>query len=492
MEQSRKKVIFPQKSGQFCFLSSINSCLAKNPRGIFSLNMKTQASIVVSIMFLLVGSVVIFNSHSFSRNNEIATRFVTSIDTNTVYVTTTVLNEATSTIFVTPSLPTSIVVSLSTITSTQTNTITESQTIRQAADQQYSYLLIGGQNGSWFTNSQFPRLLQISLSNHSVRKLNPVEGQGTVWSGDSNGSDWLISGWGSDDQSVSPNPYLYVFNGTNALSDNVEDAAEAEWNGGDVFSISSNGSEWFLSGMGSGILGSVSPAPSNHLSAGFFNGTTFTDLSSELPDQMDGILYASAFGDNKWLVGGGYEGDGVLFSFNGTGFSDLTTKISSSIPEFSSIQSIGWNGQYWLIGGTGFFAMYNNSVFTDLTPSLGDVLPSQVRLSQYSVNAIDWNGSDWIIGGGAAVALSSFASHAWLVGYNSKKFTNLSSALPSYATNVGVDSSVLSIATSPSLGSWIIGGFANNNGMLLRYNGTTDDLSNLTQDMSYVNWVGSS
>ena len=69
----------------------------------------------------------------------------------------------------------------------------------------------------------------------------------------------------------------------------------------------------------------------------------------------------------------------MLFSFNGATFSDLTADIASSIPEFSSIQSIAWNGQYWLIGGTGFFAMYNNSVFTDLTQKLEAVLPLQVE-----------------------------------------------------------------------------------------------------------------
>ncbi len=75
--------------------------------------MKTQASIVVSIMFLLIGSVVIFNSHSFSQRNEVTTRFVTSIDTNTVYLTTTIDNDATTTVFVTPSLSTSTVLSSS-------------------------------------------------------------------------------------------------------------------------------------------------------------------------------------------------------------------------------------------------------------------------------------------------------------------------------------------------------------------------------------------
>jgi hypothetical protein len=267
------------------------------------LNTKVQASLALSIVVLLIGPVVIFNSHSFSLKDE--SRVVTSVETTTEYLTRTVFSQATSTMFVTPSSPTSVV--SQEFTTTTTATVIESQE-NQAMNQQYGYLLVGGQSGSWFTNSQFPRLLQISLSNKTARRLDPVTGEGTVWSGDYNGSDWLISGWGTDDGSGSPNPYLYVFNGTNALSDQVEDSAEAEWNGGDVFSISSNGSTWFLSGMGSGILPSLSYNATNHLSAGLFNGTTFTDLSYELPQQMDGILYANAFGDNEWLVGGWVPG----------------------------------------------------------------------------------------------------------------------------------------------------------------------------------------
>jgi hypothetical protein len=172
--------------------------------------------------------------------------------------------------------------------------------------------------------------------------------------------------------------------------------------------------------------------------------------------------------------------------------SRITQQIASAIPEFSSIQSIGWNGQYWLIGGTGFLAMYNNSIFTDLTPYLSSVLPAQVTQSQYSVNAIDWNGSSWLIGGGEAVALNTFESFSWLVSYNSTTFLNLNSALPSYATGVDSDSSVLSIVLSSASNAWIIGVYAGDKGMLLSYNGSTEDLSNLTGDMNYVIWVGSS
>ena len=370
-------------------------------------------------------------------------------------------------------------------------TSTRSQVIQNVMDQSDNYILVGGQNGTWFTDSQFPRLLQISLSTHVVRKLNPVTGEGTVWSGDYNGSDWLISGWGSDDGSGAPNPYLYLYNGTNALSDNIEDAAEAEWNGGDVFAISSNGSSWFLSGMGSGILDNYYSGESNHLSAGIFNGTVFTDLSTLLPEQMDGILYANAFGNNEWLIGGGYQEDGVLFSWNGATFTDLTAIIGSRIPEFGSVQSIGWNGQYWLIGGRGFLAMYNNSVFTDLTPKLSSILPPQVLSSDYYVNAVAWNGSTWLIGGGDAVAMGTISSAPFLASFNSTNFTDLTSALPSGAIQSDSDASVLSIAPSPVYG-WIIGGYLGTGGMLLSYDtGSAVNLSQLTGDLSYVIWVGS-
>src|SRR5208337_982474 len=60
------------------------------------------------------------------------------------------------------------------------------------------YILVGGQNGSWFKHGQAPRLYRILLSNYSVTKLAPVSSQGTVWGGSWNGSQWLISGWGTD------------------------------------------------------------------------------------------------------------------------------------------------------------------------------------------------------------------------------------------------------------------------------------------------------
>jgi hypothetical protein len=58
----------------------------------------------------------------------------------------------------------------------------------------YGYILVGGQEGSWFSKSQIPRLLKIDLGTNSTTSLIPVTGDGTVWTGGSNSSDWLISG----------------------------------------------------------------------------------------------------------------------------------------------------------------------------------------------------------------------------------------------------------------------------------------------------------
>jgi hypothetical protein len=299
------------------------------------MKIKVQAAVGISIILILLRSIVILNTRSFSQQGYTVTRIQTT--TETEYIMRTLMTDATNTDFITQgTTSTTLLTEPYTITAAEIQTITAST--HEEASQLDSYILAGGQNGSWFTNAQFPRLYQISVAGHYSRKVNLLSGEGTVWSGDSNGSDWLISGWGDEPLSGSPNPFLHIYDGSKSLNDSIEDAAEAEWNGGDVFAISSNGSSWFLSGMGSGILSSYSPDAINHLSAGLFNGKTFTDLSSKIPDQMDGILYANAYNGADWLVGGGYLGVGVLFSFNGSTFTDLTGEIESAVPSFGSVQ----------------------------------------------------------------------------------------------------------------------------------------------------------
>jgi len=343
------------------------------------------------------------------------------------------------------------------------------------------YLFVGGQNGTWFQDGQSPRAYEIYFENLSSVPLLPVKSGGTVWGGGFNGSQLLVSGRGSDDDSLGP--YVALYSGAKVVTEgSLDDYGQASsWDGGDVFSASYNGKEWLLSGLGSGVLPSYLSGPTNHMSLGVFNGSAFTDLSAIVPDQHDSILYTNAWNGQYWLVGGGYKDDGVLFTFDGTKFVDLTFRAQNAIPSFASVQSIGWNGSDWLVGGVGFLAEYDGHTFTDLTLRLQHAVSRPVR----SVNAITWNGQSWMIGGGTPVAQLT-PSHAWLASYTSDNFSDLSTTLPSYVSEQS--SSILTI-TSVN-GVLMVGGYSGNQGILLAYNeGAVTDYSRLVSSLTYVNWI---
>ena len=87
---------------------------------------------------------------------------------------------------------------------------------------------------------------------------------------------------------------------------------------------------------------------------------------------------------------------------------DLTAVIKRSVPSFASVESIAWNGHYWLLGGSGFLAEYDGSKFTDLTPNLSAALKQSVSIISFqSVNALSWNGTAWMLGGGEPVAVDT-------------------------------------------------------------------------------------
>ena len=345
-------------------------------------------------------------------------------------------------------------------------------------------VFVGGQNGTWFQQGQFPRLSQLSLQNETYVQLHPVRSEGTVWGGGYNGSQLLVSGWGSDDGS--PGPYVWLYNGAQVVTEgSLDEYGQAStWSGGDVFAASYNGYEWLLSGLGSGVLPTYSDDAINHMGLGTFNGSVFTDLSSLVPEQQDAILYTNAWNGQYWLVGGGGPSDnGVLFTFDGKNVHDLTPLAENAIASFGSVQSIAWNGSYWLIGGVGFLAEFDGTTFTDLTQRL----TSQLGTNNSTVNAIAWNGQTWMLGGGTPIVQLT-TGHAWIASYNSTSLVDLASALPSYMANETQTSSILSIAVSN--GMWILGGYSGDQGVLLAYHGgfLTDD-SNLVSGFTYVDWV---
>ncbi len=354
------------------------------------------------------------------------------------------------------------------------------------------YVLVGGQNGTWFQPGQAPRLYQILLPEYSATPLMPVTSQGTVWGGSWNGSQWLISGWGTDSGINGSNPYIYLHDGREQVVAGTLTlySSESSWHGGDIFAASYNGKQWLLSGLGSGIFPAISGQVSNHMSLATFDGYRFTDLSALVPRQDDAILYANAWNGRYWLVGGGYGrpyypiARKVLFMFDGAKVNDLTAQAEEQVATFGPVQTIGWNGRYWLIGGVGFLATFDGRNFVDLTSELSSLIGSG-----FNVNAMAWNGLEWMLAGGSPVA-QLLPGKAWVATYSGSQFMDLSEFLPWYVTGTTQTSSVLSVAFANS--SWILGGYSKPyGGMLLSYgNGAFKDLSYFAKDMSYVTWVG--
>lgn len=372
-----------------------------------------------------------------------------------------------------------------------------------------TYILVGGQNGIWFQQGQNPILYRISLPEYAAVQLEPVPSEGTVWTGGWNGSQWLISGWGTYPGPHGSNPYIYLYDGeTQVVAGSLSQfESESSWHGGDVFATSYNGKYWLLSGMGSDSLPGLDiEEPVNHMSLATFDGNNFTDLSGKVPRQQDGILYANAWNGTTWLVGGGYAEFGVLFSFDGKTIFDLTDKITANVPTFASVQSIAWNGKYWLIGGVGFLAKYDGHKFTDLTAQLRSALrvhmldvasivdslsannwaPHRFRLT---VNSIGWNGTSWMLGGGSPIAQTT-PNVAWAASYGENGIVDVSSLFPSHVAQPDLSgSSILSICYAGD--RWIFGGYSDGHAILLIYAGeSTTDVSNLVSSMNYVIWVG--
>lgn len=358
-----------------------------------------------------------------------------------------------------------------------------------------SYLLVGGQEGTWFRTNQESRLYQVYISNRSVTELTPTVEPSAIWTGAWNGSQWLISGFGAASTALNAsNPFIYLYDGQHQIVAGTPllGKQQASWSGGDIFAASYGSKKWLLSGLGFGSIGG--PKYSNRMSLGTFDGYNFTDISSSIPNQWDAILYANDWNGQYWLVGGGYEGnEGVLFRYDGSRFTDLSPKLGSVIPQFDSVQAIGWNGNYWLIGGVGFLVKYDGQEFTDLNPQLNTVLNPKNALHYTeccsSVNVVKWNGLSWVVGGGAPIATTAPLS-AWMVTYHDGSFDDITSKIPANIVNSARNSSILAAAYVEE--SWFFGGYSNGRGMLLSYSDSkVTDLSYLVEgSVSTVNWVG--
>jgi hypothetical protein len=349
-------------------------------------------------------------------------------------------------------------------------------------------LIVGGQNGTWFKGGQNPRLFKVNLTNSETARLPTFRSQGTIWSGSTNGTNWLISGWGSDQYGANPPIILYDSSFSIIYRSSMPNA-NSSWYGGDIFASSYGRHEWLMSGLGSGHIDGMN---GNHMSLASFDGSNFTDLSLMVPDNQLGILYANYWNGSLWMVGGGFRFKGFLFTFNGTTIHDLTDQLSQSVPVLGPVTSLAWNGTDWLIGGYQSLAIYDGHRFT----AMSEVLGSAVGKQFHAVNAIGWDKHDnmWLLAGGFAKA-DLRASVGWIAALSSNgKARNLSSLISPYLKSAS-SSSILTASFDDGL--WVLGGYANKGKgttpilLAISFPTTTvTDFSRAVEDTTYVIWVG--
>ncbi|PKO25902.1 MAG: hypothetical protein CVU32_03875, partial [Betaproteobacteria bacterium HGW-Betaproteobacteria-5] len=126
--------------------------------------------------------------------------------------------------------------------------------------------------------------------------------------------------------------------------------------------------------------------------AGFNSESLTADISGM--DSVDSLSWNGSY----WLIGGGASSAKKLIKYDGgSTYTDLTADISG----MDSVDSLAWNDFYWLIGGGASSAKKlikydGGSTYIDLTANISGM---------DSVDSLTWNGAYWLIGGGGSETL---------------------------------------------------------------------------------------
>jgi hypothetical protein len=254
-----------------------------------------------------------------------------------------------------------------------------------------------------------------------------------------NGSYWLLGGNNGNLDLKNFEPKLYKYDG-NKYTDLTNDFPIKY---GELQTLAWNGSYWLLGGTESETVAKLFK----------YDGKRFNDLSSNVLDKTNNIQCITWNG-SYWLIGGsangctncgGSAGCPALYKYDGNNLTDLSNFINtSSFYCTSSINSIAWNGSYWLVGGVGFLLKYDtNNNITKLN------LKSSQDQDVAVISSIAWNGSYWLIGGSGS---SQVPDGPRLYKYDGQNMTDLILEFPSN----NVYSSINSIAWNGSY--WLVSG----------------------------------
>lgn len=128
------------------------------------------------------------------------------------------------------------------------------------------------------------------------------------------------------------------------------------------------------------------------------NGTTFTDITAEIPNMELAVTIVTG-GASNWLIGG--QGTNILYSISEAATVFTGTPVSTATTTLVSVTAIGYGGgNTWLVAGKdsdGKARLYSyiGGTFTDLTSKM----QTETQAAITTINSIVWNGTYWLIGG---------------------------------------------------------------------------------------------
>jgi hypothetical protein len=218
------------------------------------------------------------------------------------------------------------------------------------------------------------------------------------------GADVMTTDWNATDEDwvlgvFGEGFYVHLISYPGTVGATTDLGMPAGINGGFAGDYRNGDNSYYLAGGANVTMDGNGNITSSQSQLYSYNGAAFVDQNSLIPD-LNTRITAITGGTGYWLVGG--EGNKPLYKVEESeGFSGTALNTPA---ELTSVKSIGWaGGDNWLIGGYYTDAAgtsvklysYNGVTFTDLTANMQNAIQSYIS----DINSISWNGAYWLIGG---------------------------------------------------------------------------------------------